>query len=533
MTTRLSQRNETEDLCHAVRQRVSGLTVVEVGTEAHAEELVETLRDVLADRPLAVFDMIAAEGAAYRLLQEARQATADWPPEKGLLCVVDRTDRIDTETPDSPQCQFWRRMNLLREGWGALECHVVFFLKPRNYDLLLTVADDLADWFSLRYHLQQPPDETEVMTDRLLVMPTEPGLAGVSPMVARQKVEILERGLSEAKAEGESPQTLSRRYYLPLIKAELTTGNLQAARSLRVEIEESAVRPADLPEWWGLNIELDLNLGNLNAARKWAEKLLERARRNEDQKTESTAAFALGRVAEEMHEFEFARDWYRRALQGAENLGDQATAAAVLHQLGIVAQLRGDLPAAERHYRRSMQIAEEQGNSVGAAMTSHQLGILSHKRGDLEEAEEWYDRALETFHKLRMEHRAAGTYHQLGNIAHARRDSDAAQKWYLRALEIDEKLGNDRGAARTAAALGILQSTRGKSLRAAGWLIHSVEAFRRCCDRDGAERAILWFGRLYRHASTEEKEQMKRRWNDAGLGNFEEMVKRFEDSAGG
>jgi hypothetical protein len=78
--------------------------------------------------------------AANVLLQSAKETTRDWPPEEGVLFATD-----ETPAEKVGDLEFWRTMNLQREAWGALKCHVVFFLLPSNYRLLLTVANHLAD----------------------------------------------------------------------------------------------------------------------------------------------------------------------------------------------------------------------------------------------------------------------------------------------------------------------------------------------------------------------------------------------------
>jgi tetratricopeptide (TPR) repeat protein len=421
---------------------VAGLTAVEVDTEAHAEELVRSLERESSTRPTARLDLVCEGQTVQETLQRAREAVRDWEPEEGVLFLIDRTRGIETEDADSPQVEFWRRMNLQRESWGALPCHTLFFLKPGNYSLFLTVADDLADWFSLRFHLLGESSAAAEYMDQPIARSQEgPGIGLLPPRVARQQIEALEPALSQA-VESESPEVLARRYYLPLMAACLSLGRIRHAAALRERVDESALRKADLPRWWYLNIKLDLELHNLSEARETAEALLEYARDHDDERARAIALFNLGRIAEVERDLERAEKCYRESLRVAETLGDEAGAGVIYHQLGLIAQERGELDHAENWYRKSLDRAEELGDEHGMAVDFLHMGTIAKMRGDFAKTEEWYRKCLEIWENLGHNHDAALTRGQMGLLAQERERYAESARWFIEAIRGFEASGD-------------------------------------------------------------------------------------------
>ena len=445
------ETSEWAELRNAVRQRVSGLTAVEVDTEAHAEELIDSLEDEAAPRPTARLDLVCDGETIEETLRQARNAVEGWEPNEGVLFLLDRTSRTDTEDPESPQVEFWRRMNLQREAWGNLDCHTVFFLKPGNYGLLLTSADDLADWFSLRFHLLGKPALGGKPGQREMTQHQDAAVPGLlSPDAARQQIETLEPALANA-ADSEPPEVLARRYYLPLMEASLSLGDLRHARNLRERADESTLRKADLPRWWLLNAILDTELHNLTAAQRSAEKLLEYARDEGDAETESSACHQLGMIAQKQRDFQVAEKWYRKALEIDERQGNEHGAAITYGQLGNLALEQRDFQAAENWYRKSLGVQEKQGNEHGAAQTYHQLGMIAQERRDFQVAEEWYRKALSIFEQVRADPHAARTCAQMGVLNRKRQQYEESGQWFVRAIS-GFASSNDDHMARTAAA---------------------------------------------------------------------------------
>ncbi len=541
---------QRERLRNAVAQPVAVLTAVEVDTVAHARDLINNLRPAAADRPNATIEFDACAMQPETLLLDARAAVRGWAAEQGVLFVVDCTRAGQDEATD-----FWRGMNFQREAWGALRAHVVFLLTPRNYRLLLNVADHLADWVSLRFHFMAP--EASVYPERMAndILSISEML---SPSVARERLAQLGRDLASALAAGTEKTALARRYYLPMLQAALSLGDLRRAEALAGQIDASDLADADRPAWLLASTILFLKRYQLPEARKQASQLLADAQSKGDPASEAQATHLLGiiaqeqrdfdtaeqwfrkslaikekqrdkhgaaityhqlgRIAEEQRDFAAAEQWYRKSLAIEEKQGNEHGAAITYHQLGRIAEEQRDFNAAEQWYRKSLAIKEKHGNEHGAAITYHQLGRIAEEQRDFAAAEQWYRKAVAVFERLHIDHYAAITYHQLGIIAQKQRDFAAAEQWYRKSLAIEEKQSNEHGAAITCGQLGILAGLQGAYEESAQWLIRCVKAFAACNDPHGAKRNGHIFAVFLSQADEPTQRKMAAMWREAGLG---------------
>ncbi|MCP4353400.1 MAG: tetratricopeptide repeat protein [Desulfobacterales bacterium] len=552
----MSEKEQIEMLKNAVREPVSALTAVEVDSQYRASEISRILQQEIRERPFHTIIFSASESAGI-LMENARQAISQWALQQGVLFVTD-SGGSDEKTSH----RFWVEMNFLRESWGALDCHVVFFLLPGSFLMMLRAADHLADWIPLKLHIIGVSDDLGIhqSTDSETRVFSE---SKMSPKTARQVLSTLEPQLAEAINKGLDKSLLVRRYYLPMFEAATALTDLQRAQSLREKISETDIPESDLPEWWNMNCWLDIDLRNLNHAQKWAEKLHDWSDKNRDDKWKSQSYHALGRIAQERRDFEKAEIWYRKSLEIKEKQGNEHGAASTYHQLGMIAQKRRDFENAEIWYRKSLEIKEKQGNEHGAASTYHQLGMIAEERRDFENAEIWYRKSLEIKEKQGNEHGAASTYHQLGIIAEERRDFENAEIWYRKSLEIEEKQGNEHGAAITYHQIGRIAEERRdfenaeiwyrKSLeisekqgdehgaaltyhqlgslsglqtnyeKAGQWLIKSVTAFLKWNDPENTQKGKNNFLIFYEQADSSVQAKLKAMWEDAGLEELSEL----------
>jgi tetratricopeptide (TPR) repeat protein len=470
-----------ELLKNAVRQSVATLTAVEVDTVARAHELVDFLKFELDKRPSALLSLTAVSGAATPLLDKSRKITGAWHPGAGVLFLIDDGQKKDAGTP-----QFWADMNAQRESWDALNCHIIFFLLPSNYRLLIQVAEHLADWMPLKLHITDPADASGYEEDRTSYQNAILGAGKLTPKIARQQLATLEQRLSVALHEGIPRETLARRYYLPMFEAAMSLSDLNRAQSLRQKVPEKDLQAGDIIKWWYKNFELDYLLHNLTRAESWADKLSK---------------------------------W-------ADKTGDESLKAKALHQIGMIAGERQDFEKAEDWYKKSLEIDERLGNEHDAARTSHNLGIIAQERRDFEKAEDLYKKSLEINERLGNEHDAARTYHNLGMLAQDRRDFEKAEDWYKKSLEIDERLGNEHGAARTYWQLGYLGLLQGRVEDSVRWSAKSIAAFSKTRDPDRANQVINNFRIAWQQASQPEQRKLTQCWENAGLGPLPDAAAR-------
>jgi len=549
-----------ELLKNAVRQSVAALTVVEVDTIARARELVDLLKFELDKRPSVLLSLTAVPGAATRLLDASRKITGAWHSGDGVLFFIDDGQKKDAGAP-----RFWADMNAQRESWDALNCHIIFFLLPSNYRLLLQAAEHLADWMPLKLHITDQAnafryEDKARASDQKAVL----GAGKLTPKTARQQLAILEQQLSVALHEGIPRETLARRYYLPMFEAAMSLSDLNRAQSLRQKVPEKDLQAGDIIKWWFMNFELDYLLHRLNRAESWTDKLNKWADKTGNESLKANALHNLGIIAEERREFEEAEDWYKKSLKIKERLGDEHGAADTYHQLGIIAEERREFEEAEdwykkslkieerlgdEHgaagtyhqlgriaeerrefeeaedwYKKSLKISEQLGNEHGAAITYHQIGIIAEKRREFEEAEDWYKKSLKIKEQLGDEHGAAITYHQLGIIAEKRREFEEAEDWYKKSLKIEEQLGDEHGAAITYWQLGYLGLLQDRVENSGRWSVKSIAAFSKTRDPDRANQAINNFRIAWQKASQSEQHKLKQCWEKAGLGQLPDAV---------
>jgi tetratricopeptide (TPR) repeat protein len=511
-----------ELLKNAVRQSVAALTVVEVDTVARAHELVDFLKFELDKRPSALLSLTAVPGAATHLLDASRKITGAWHSGAGILFLIDNGQKKDEGAP-----RFWADMNAQRESWDALDCHIIFFLLPSNYRLLLQAAEHLADWMPFKLHITDPANASGYEDkDRMSYQKAILGAGKLTPKIARQQLAILEQQLSVALHEGAPRETLARRYYLPMFEAAMSLSDLNRAQSLRQKVPEKDLQAGDIIKWWRMNFELDYQLHHLTTAGSWTDKLSKWADKTGDESLKANALHNLGIIAEERRDFEEAEDWYKKSLKISERLGNEHGAAITYHQLGRIAEERREFEEAKDWYKKSLKIEEQLGNEHGAAITYHQLGMIAQKRREFEEAKDWYKKSLKISEQLGDEHDAASTYHQLGMIAQKRREFEEAKDWYKKSLEIKERLGNEHGAAITYGQLGLFGLLQGRVEDSGRWFVKSIAAFSRTRDPDRANQTINNFLIAYQQASQSEQRKLKQCWDNAGLGPLPDAAAR-------
>ncbi len=520
-------------LRNAARQTVSALSAVEIDTDYGAHQLIDSIITELGSRPHALLEMRSrSKEDAQRLFLNAKESCADWPAEQGVLFILDMPEENPSEQALEGRAAFWSVMNLLRENWGSLHCHVIFFLytgAQGNFQLLLRVADHLASWVPLKFHLPEPGARTETMSQAEIPA----AFAGaMSPKVARDRLDSLEKQLESDLAAGRAnPQILVRRYYLPMLEAALSTGNLRRAQSLRARVTDKPnlpIQDSDLPRWWQATYQLDLRLWRLDAAKETAETMLTRS--DENTVMHARAMEWMGIIAQKKRNFDAAESWYRKAMNIFEELGDDHDAAGTYHNLGIIAQARRDFDAAESWYQKALDVFEKQGDDHGAALTYHQLGIIAQERRDFDAAENWYRKALNIFEKQGDEHGAALTYHQLGIIAQKKRNFDAAEIWYKKSLDIFEKLSDEYGAALTLSQLGLLNRAIGNFEQSGKFLLMGVERFLASGDAPMAETAMVDFLRTLEQTPADIQAELRGLCRKQGL--WELMIQSAENEYG-
>ncbi|HEY3901757.1 MAG TPA: tetratricopeptide repeat protein [Chthoniobacter sp.] len=520
------QTDDWDLLRNAVREPVRQMIAVEVDTAVRARQIIDDLLVLDPQRPHAVVSFDVARTKPEQFLAQAREVTHGWPAETGLLFLLDSEQRR-SEEDELLALRFWQGMNLLREKWAALDGQTVFLLLPFNYRYLTTAADHLKRWISLKVHLRGEAGSADRPASLSANAPT-PGFDLLSPDVARQRLASLEQELRTAIQRDEPPASFVRRYYLPILAAAVSLGELERAEKLRDKARGYEVGEAEVSQWLKLNIELEVRLFRMSEAERLANQLVDWAERHGSASDMAAAYFNLGRIALEQRDFPAAERWHLKSLAIEEKQGNEHGAAGSYHQLGRVAQERRDFATAERWYLKSLAIKEKQGDEYGAATTYHQLGRIAQEQRDIPAAERWYLKSLAIEERQGNEHGAASTYHQLGVVAQEQHDFSAAERWYLKSLAIEEKQGNEHGAAFTHGQLAHLAQDRGDYLRAGAFLLKALDEFAKTNDKHYAQATVENFARLFQASLPKDRAQL-REMGQAALGD--KLMSEIESAA--
>jgi tetratricopeptide (TPR) repeat protein len=167
------------------------------------------------------------------------------------------------------------------------------------------------------------------------------------------------------------------------------------------------------------------------------------------QSAQASTYHQLGRVAQELREYDQARKDYQQALEIYIEFGDRYTQASTYHQLGIVAQELREYDQARKDYQQALQIYIEFGDRYSQASTYHQLGMVAEELREFEQARKDYQQALQIKIEFGDRYSQASTYGQLGLLAESEEEPEEAIQNLLKALEIFSEFQDNHSAAMT------------------------------------------------------------------------------------
>ncbi|NET33075.1 MAG: tetratricopeptide repeat protein [Cyanothece sp. SIO1E1] len=179
---------------------------------------------------------------------------------------------------------------------------------------------------------------------------------------------------------------------------------------------------------------------------------------SENQKKSALAStyHQLGRVAQELREYEQARAHYQQALDIYIEYNDRYSQARTYHQLGIVAEALREYEQARSHYQQALDIYIEYNDRYSQARTYHQLGRVAQELREYEQARSHYQQALDIKIEYNDRYSQACTYHQLGIVAQELREYEQARSHYQQALDINIEYNDRYSQASTYHQLGIV-----------------------------------------------------------------------------
>ncbi len=189
---------------------------------------------------------------------------------------------------------------------------------------------------------------------------------------------------------------------------------------------------------------------------------------------EASSYHQLGRIAQEMLDFEKARHWYLKSLAISEKQGYLHAAAIGYHQMGRMAELQRSFEEARSWCLKALAVDKTQGDLDAVAISYRTLGRIAEGRQDFKTARECYVESLSICEKQGIQDGIAESYFQLGTIAEMEREFATAEGCYLKALAINEERGDSHGAAARYHHLGSVALQQGKFEKAREWYLKSV-----------------------------------------------------------
>jgi CHAT domain-containing protein/tetratricopeptide (TPR) repeat protein len=278
---------------------------------------------------------------------------------------------------------------------------------------------------------------------------------------------------------------------------ELDLGDLGAAREAHeqaIVLRERAGDQQGLPTAY-VNLGLTLkDEGRLTEAQAYLSRGLDLASANGLDRVAGHALTGLGLVHELLNELIPATVSYQQALAAYQSAADEENEATIYHNLGVVLDKRGDQERALDYFRRSYDIDVARGDVPGMTASLGAMAGIAQENGHLERAE--------ALHRLVLEHQLAGGYRpaaidtlcDLAILARDRRDQQASASLLEQALRLAREIGDPREIHEVHLHWGDMYSVAGDWSAARAQYAQAAEAMR--IERGrllGEEDAVAYF----------------------------------------
>jgi transcriptional regulator with GAF, ATPase, and Fis domain/serine/threonine protein kinase len=217
---------------------------------------------------------------------------------------------------------------------------------------------------------------------------------GVAVTVARARVAI---GLGDnqraaellnavqQEAEREQEHTSGRLWRLWLARAEIGTGNPEAALArLTALVDASGPVGAEAVTYQGLAL---CHMGQLAQAAVSLKQAVARATNAGWSRVEGLALLCLGMVCERSAELDAAREAYEQALVAAQTASDASTLSVVQSNLAVLLHRRGDVAGAMQHFEAAVDAGRRAGRRGAVRRALANLANTDLYLGRLERAQ--------------------------------------------------------------------------------------------------------------------------------------------------
>lgn len=453
MVTTPNYNEELGLLRRAVAEPVRQLIVVEYDILARLHQALHELAALDPKRAHVIQKFDFRRDTAAGLLNIARERLKAADGSHPAFLAMVGPDEIESE-PGAPASQrFWKEMNLARESLSAFDAQILLCLERWSYRQALQHADHLLSWAGMKIHLVGSTDRPAV-TDRTALSAGLFRDYKLSPEIARERWQELDQAWRKAREAGEPAGGFLQRFFIPMLEAALSLGDLVLARKTREFAQEQGQFPDDdIPRWHELNLDLALAERETDLANEHAYKLLDMAENHPDERIRNRALMAVHNQAVLLRDtahYALAEPILRKSLHLAEKAFGQESSTVAIHLNNLAALLQAtNRPAeAEPLMRRALAINEKSLDleHPKVAICLNNLAQLLHATNRLAEAEPLMRRALAIDEKsLDPENPTiAVDVNNLAALLQATNRLAEAEPLMRRALAIDEKsLGSE------------------------------------------------------------------------------------------
>lgn len=288
-------------------------------------------------------------------------------------------------------------------------------------------------------------------------------------------------------------------------RAHALAGDLEAARGEfegALELVERADAPAELVAKSRVRYhndvgELDLELGDVEAAAEHFRRALEDARSVRYRRGEARSLGNLGDVARRRGDLEAATDRYRSSLETHRSVGDHQAVAESYKRLGVLAYRQGDLDDALDAYERAMAIYRDLGDKRGESDCLNNVGVVHQIRGEYDAATRHHEESMAVSRRIGEPLGVAKSRNNLGIVALNGGDPESAAEHFRESLEIKRDVGDRESIANSLGNLGRVARERGDYEAAERHHRESLEIYREVGQANERARARLNLGNLY------------------------------------
>ncbi|MCP4119970.1 MAG: tetratricopeptide repeat protein [Desulfobacteraceae bacterium] len=462
------------------------------------------------DSKLEVQELSVTRSKADRLVEAFRKAAE--PSPKAII-----VNNLDSRIQDTDGAII-SDINFAREILIDLGICFIFWLSEKNMALVANKATDLyirRDRSVIRFPDSFKRKELE------LTIPLDK-IEGIPLTELKQlnlKIQLLEKHLKEATKKQFSEKRIAAEIIFDLVTACLEANDIGKAAAYFSRYNDF-FENSDRLDYLELTAMILFKTRQFDLADNYYRRVKAIQRETGDLDGLASTFHQLGFIAQKRRNFETAERWNQKALRIKEKLGDKHGSAIIYDHLGMIAHKQNDLETAEKWYQKSLKINETQGDEHGAATAYHHLGMIAQRQRDFETADKWFQKSLMIKETQGDEYGASAAYHHLGINAQKQRNFKTAKTWFLKSLMIKEKQGNEHGIALTNLALGILLSKEKKDVESSKQIIKGIILLKKSVDDSRLNFAIQFFLDLYGQQPHPIQEELRKEWEQAGLGDF-------------